>query len=189
MKSLRKFEFLSDNCLLLSRNSFLVGFPFTVAIVGIPQRFQAVNGISPFGAGYRLLPFAVLTPVGAALAGPLTSKLRIPPLYVLLLGTICQTVGAALLSTLPTTVYTVLAAQYGYQVILGFGCGLNLTILVLLAPSVAKKEDVGSYPLPLHQWMTSLSLKHNFSCGSRCCQPISSFGRGDWLGYLFQRSG
>lgn len=87
----------------------------------------------------------MLTPVGAALAGPLTSKLRIPSLYVLLLGTVCQTVGAALLSTLPTTVYAVLAMQYGYQVILGFGYGLNLTILVLLAPSVTEKEDIGLY--------------------------------------------
>ncbi|MCJ1349214.1 hypothetical protein MMC31_007450 [Peltigera leucophlebia] len=41
-----------------------------------------------------------------------------------------------------TTLPTVFAAQYGYQAIMGLGCGLNLTILILLAPSVAGKKDV-----------------------------------------------
>ena len=39
-----------------ARTIFLTGFPYFIAIINLPQRFQIVNGNSPIEAGVRLLP-------------------------------------------------------------------------------------------------------------------------------------
>lgn len=39
-----------------ARTIFLTGFPYFIAIINLPQRFQIVNGKSPIQAGVRLLP-------------------------------------------------------------------------------------------------------------------------------------
>jgi hypothetical protein len=46
----------------------LTGGPFTVCVVQISQRFQAVNSLSPLAVSIRLLPFAIASPFGSALA-------------------------------------------------------------------------------------------------------------------------
>ena len=45
-----------------SRVSILSGAPFTVAVIGVPQRFQAVNPSSPLQTDVRFLPFALSSP-------------------------------------------------------------------------------------------------------------------------------
>lgn len=47
-----KFETFADQ----ARTIFLTGFPYFIAIINLPQRFQIVNGKSPIQAGVRLLP-------------------------------------------------------------------------------------------------------------------------------------
>lgn len=119
---------------------FLVGAPFTVAIIQIPLRFQTVNGVSTLGAGVRLLPFALASPIGSALAAGIAGKAKIPPIYFILLGAIIQVVGFSLLSTAPTTT-KINQAQYGYQVISGFGCGVSLASLIVMTPFAIEKHD------------------------------------------------
>ncbi|KAF2644251.1 hypothetical protein P280DRAFT_466911 [Massarina eburnea CBS 473.64] len=50
---------------------FLLGFPFYVMFIQLPQRFQGVNFTSAERAGILLLPVTLLTPVGAIIAGAL----------------------------------------------------------------------------------------------------------------------
>lgn len=120
-----------------------MGFPFTVAVIGIPQRFQAVNGESPLHAGIGLLPLAVSTPLAAGLSAHISTKFKIPSIYLLMVGTAIQTVGVALLSTLPTTGREVARSEYGFEFLMGLGSGLNMGTLVLLAPLVVDKKDLG----------------------------------------------
>lgn len=119
---------------------FLVGAPFTVAIIQIPLRFQTVNSVSALGAGVRLLPFALASPIGSVLAAGIAGKAKIPPIYFIFLGAILQIVGFSLLSTAPTTT-KINPAQYGFQVIAGFGCGVSLASLIVMTPFAIEKHD------------------------------------------------
>ncbi|EGY19815.1 uncharacterized protein VDAG_01831 [Verticillium dahliae VdLs.17] len=100
---------------MLPLNGFLTGFPFMAAIINIPQRLQTVNSTTAIGAGLRMLPLLLLSPVASALSGVLITKLKVPPLYVLTLGGVLQVIGVGLFSSLDSTTLKVPDAQYGYQ--------------------------------------------------------------------------
>ena len=129
---------------LFDRLTLLAGTPFTTVIIELPQRYQAVNNASPLDGGIRLLPFTLSWPFGSALTGPLTSSLKVPPIGVIFLGAVLQTVGLALSYNL-TVGLKVPAAQYGFEAMIGFGCGLTLTTLILITPSVVGKKDLGMH--------------------------------------------
>lgn len=57
-------------------------------------------------------------------------------------GAALQTIGMALLSTLPYSL-TFQTAIYGYQVVAGFGVGINYMALYLLIPFTSDKRDRG----------------------------------------------
>ena len=111
--------------------------------MSIPQRLQASNGDSPLEAAFRLLPLAGATPIASGIASILTSKLKVPPLYVLFMGSALQMVGVGLFSSLSILEHEIPPAQYGYEAIMGFGFGLNVGTLVLMAPFVVDKRDLG----------------------------------------------
>lgn len=125
----------------------LAGVPFTTVVIELPQKFEAVNGVSPLGAGIRLLPFSLPCAIASALTGVLTSRLKVPPIYVLLWGAILQTLGLALSYGQPIGL-DVLASQYGFEALAGFGVGLSLTTLLTVTPSVVQKSDLGRCPWP-----------------------------------------
>ena len=116
----------------------MAGVPFTVAIINIPERFQTVNSLSPGQAGIKLIPFSIFVSVGSALSSVFSSRLKIPPVFVVLLGAIMQTVGTALMSTLPAAIGS---RNYGYQILTSIGIGLNLTVLILLTPNLIRGKD------------------------------------------------
>ena len=126
--------------LMSSRSVFFTGGPLTVAIVEIPIRAQAVNGVSALIAGFRLLPFAVLVPIGIILASGVAGKRKIPPLYLLLVGSAIQTIGFALLSTSSTTRQEE-KSRYVYQAIAGLGVGMNLACLTIMSSLVVEARD------------------------------------------------
>jgi len=134
------------------RSALLAGVPFTVIIIELPQKFQAVNDVSPLAAGVRLLPYSLPCAVASALTGGLTSGLRIPPIYVILTGTILQTIGLALSYALPISLH-VPASQYGYEALAGFGVGLTLTTLLSVAPFVVQKSDRGMKDLGIYSYL------------------------------------
>ena len=112
-------------------------------MVLIPQRFQVVNDLSAFNAGWRLLALMLCSPLGSVTSGYLIQKLKIPPIYVFLAAAILQTIGLALMGTLKVSDPDVPSAQYAYQVILGLGIGLTLSSLLIGAPTVIKDKDTG----------------------------------------------
>ncbi|KAH6706125.1 hypothetical protein VD0002_g5664 [Verticillium dahliae] len=123
-------------------NGFLTGFPFMAAIINIPQRLQTVNSTTAIGAGLRMLPLLLLSPVASALSGVLITKLKVPPLYVLTLGGVLQVIGVGLFSSLDSTTLKVPDAQYGYQVIMGLGFGFNLATILMMATIIVPENDL-----------------------------------------------
>ncbi|KAF2829410.1 MFS multidrug transporter-like protein [Ophiobolus disseminans] len=119
---------------------FLTGMPFTVSVIQIPLRFQAVDALSPLQAGIRLLPYAILNPIGSILAPWIAKRFQTPPMYIMLLGASMQVVGAVLLSTTPTNRH-VPSEYYAYEGIAGLGTGLNLACLIVMTPFAADKRD------------------------------------------------
>ncbi|KAF2490388.1 MFS multidrug transporter-like protein [Lophium mytilinum] len=122
-------------------SSFLAGVPFNVVVIFLPQRLQVVSGESALKAGIHLLPYTFGAAFGAVLANVFGSKRRLPVAYVLLIGAGLQTIGLALLTTLPTT-SEFPNSGYGYAAIAGAGMGMSFGILVLATPFMAGQENL-----------------------------------------------
>lgn len=112
------------------------------AIFNIPQRLQIVNSTSAIGAGIRLLPLLLLSPIASATSGLLITRLKIAPLYILILGGSLQTIGVGLFSSLSSAHLQIPAAQYGYQVIMGLGFGFNLSTILMMVPMVVEEKEI-----------------------------------------------
>ncbi|KAH8731405.1 major facilitator superfamily domain-containing protein [Phaeosphaeriaceae sp. PMI808] len=123
---------------LILLSQFLLGMPFYVIFVQLPQRFQVVNFTSAERAGILLLPATLMTPVGAMVSG-LAAK-RMPIEYMLITSTAVICLGVGLLGSLPT--YTAFfPGTYGYEIITGVGLGLaNPTYFMLVATSIPEKD-------------------------------------------------
>ena len=117
---------------------FLLGMPFYVIFVQLPQRFQTVNFTNAERAGILLLPCTLVSPVGAMAAG-LVAK-RIATEYVLILAAAIVCIGTGLIGSLPTHSH-LWTGIYGYEVIVGLGLGLaSPPYFMLLATSIAEKD-------------------------------------------------
>ncbi|KAM7213961.1 Major facilitator superfamily domain containing protein [Rhypophila decipiens] len=123
-------------------NGFLTGLPFMAAIINIPQRMQTANGTTAIESGIRLLPLLLCSPLATTVAGLLISKLRTPPLYMFIAGCSFQILGVGLFSSLDPTERDIPARQYGYQVIMGFGFGFNLSTILMMTPMLVKPRDM-----------------------------------------------
>ena len=112
--------------------------------MNIPQRFQAVNAASPTRAGVSLLPLLLMTPLASGVSGFLVSnqKIKFPPLYLIILGSILQLLGVALETSLGTNPANPDKQQYAYETIMGLGFGLVLSSLLTLIPLVVNKKDM-----------------------------------------------
>jgi hypothetical protein len=128
----------------------------TVCVVQIPQRFMVLNGMSPLGAGIRLLAFSVTVPIGSVFAAVLLDKRLLTPNPILLIGGALQTVGVTLFATLASATDS-LGPQYGFQVIVGIGLGFVTTATFLLVPMKMERRDLGQ------------------SCPLRCLSPCTKF--------------
>ncbi|KAH7132481.1 putative MFS multidrug transporter [Dendryphion nanum] len=120
---------------------FLLGMPFYVAIIQLPQRFQTVNHTSAERAGILLLPVTLLSPVGAMLGGLLMGKTKkFTGELVLIIATALVCIGIGLLSSLPVESYFP-KATYGYEIITGFALGLaSPPYFYLLYTSIDEKD-------------------------------------------------
>ncbi|KAI0392629.1 putative multidrug resistance protein fnx1 [Xylariaceae sp. FL0594] len=119
---------------------FFLGGPFVIAVYQLPQKFQLVNGLSGLDAGIRLIPFTLASPLGTGFAARVSGQFKIPPIWIILTGAILQVIGFALLGTLPKAT-ELLPRTYGFEIISGFGCGMNLALLFVIVPQVAEKRD------------------------------------------------
>ena len=89
------------------------------------------------------MPFTFAAPIGSAFSSIVAGKLKIPAIYMVFLSGILQTIGFALLASLPESSH-IPARTYGYQVIAGFGCGINISTLLLMIPFVVEVRDKGT---------------------------------------------
>jgi hypothetical protein len=85
----------------------------------------------------------VAAPFGSGISAAAAGKLKIPPIYLVIGASCLQTIGFSLLSTLPQSREEA-NSQYGYQIIAGFGVGINISTLFLMTPySIKEKRDEG----------------------------------------------
>jgi predicted MFS family arabinose efflux permease len=115
-----------------------------VSNLQIPQGFQLVCGLSSLDAGVRLIPFGVGLSAGTILSAAVAKRTKVPTIYSVMLGSLLQIVGYALLATTESFI-AIPPGVYGYQVIAGLGCGISFQALILNIPLVAEKRDHCKY--------------------------------------------
>ncbi|KAJ8116457.1 hypothetical protein OPT61_g2122 [Boeremia exigua] len=132
-------RFLRDPSMaLILLSMFLLGMPFYVIFVQLPQRFQTVNFTTAERAGILLLPCTLFSPVGAMAAGLATKKVATE--YILILAAAIVCVGTGLLGGLPTYSH-IWPGIYGYEIIIGLGLGIaSPPYFMLISTTVAEKD-------------------------------------------------
>ncbi|KAF3003338.1 hypothetical protein E8E14_001185 [Neopestalotiopsis sp. 37M] len=132
--------FVNRQMLGLLLNQFLLGGPTLIGMFILPQRFQLVYGISGLDAGVRLIPFSFAIPVATIFAAGIAGKRKVPLIYIFIIGSCFQVLGFALLSTLPVSL-TIPARVYGYEILAGWGCGMQFSLLSIAIPLVNESRD------------------------------------------------
>ncbi|KAL8959883.1 MAG: hypothetical protein Q9193_003324 [Seirophora villosa] len=122
-------------------HAFFTGMSYLTMVIVLPQKFQVVNGDSGFKAGYRLLALMMSFSLGAILSSILTEKKRVPPFCTFIFAACLQILGLGLMTSLPTTQLGFPPAQYGYEVVMGFGFGLSISTLIMSVPLVVGGDD------------------------------------------------
>lgn len=148
-----------------------MGTPTTSAIVQIPERFQIINGLSPFDAGVRSLPFIATVPFFSLLSAIAIARYKIKHAYALFIGIVFQIIGVVLFICLPAT-DAISNTEYGCQVLLGVGLGINNTVLVNAVPFMVDKRLI-----------RKLLFQHLHSCPTKRILA-SAMGAGMQFRYL-----
>lgn len=89
------------------------------------------------------MPFTFAAPIGSFFSSSIGSKLKVPAIYLVLCSALLQVVGFSLLASLPES-STIPRRIYGFQVIAGFGCGMNISNLILMVPFSVDFRDKGT---------------------------------------------
>ena len=143
----------------------------------LPQRLQIVNVETPLYAGVRFIPFTLAAPVGSSLSAAVAKKAKVPALYLVIFAATLQIVGFALLSTLPES-QSITARQYGYEWIAGFGCGINISLLVVMVPFAVQERDKCKNSFRKSGFSKHANL---CSCGYGVDPSVPCHGRRDWV--------
>lgn len=120
--------------------ALLLGFAMYGSITYLPVYFQVVKGASPTGSGLQLLPLMAGLLVSSIVSGRIitrTGKYRVYPI----IGTAVMTVGLYLLAQLTSDTTTVVAA--GFMLVLGFGIGLIMQVLVVAVQNAVSYSELG----------------------------------------------
>ncbi|KAI0190606.1 MFS multidrug transporter-like protein [Astrocystis sublimbata] len=122
--------------------SFFLGVPFTMLVINLPQRFQTVNALPALDAGLRLLPFALLAPIGSLVSNIIFIR-QPKPLWLLAAGAAFQLTGIALLASDPVG-RDIPPRLYGFEILAGFGVGITFGTLVTITPSSVEPRDLAT---------------------------------------------
>jgi hypothetical protein len=147
----------------------------------LPQRFELVNELDSFDAGVRLIPYGAAFPVGSMISANLSSKLRVPGLYLSIVGSGFQVIGYALLSTLDSSVH-ITPGTYGYEVLCGLGCGMTYQMMYLMVPFTVGVRDKGAFFSRLARLDTSYLLGLLISGWNGSGKSIPLDGQRFWAG-------
>ena len=119
---------------------FIVGFALFGAITYLPLYLQIVKGHSPTSSGLLLTPMMAGVLVTSIGSGQLISRLgRYRPFPIA--GTALMTVAMFLLSGISVTMPVWQTAIY--MLVLGFGLGMTMQVLVLAAQNAVPYEQLG----------------------------------------------
>ncbi|KAF2090771.1 MFS multidrug transporter-like protein [Saccharata proteae CBS 121410] len=136
---------------LLSLFQFFNSGTFLLLLYYLPIYFQVVSGVSAAQSGIRNLPFilgiSLLTIVSG---GTITVTGHYIPLVIL--GSICGTVGTALIYTLH--VGSPSSQWIGYQALSGIGMGLGIQVAIIIAQAIVAPIDVSSITAVIIFWQT-----------------------------------
>jgi EmrB/QacA subfamily drug resistance transporter len=123
-----------------SAMSFVVGFALFGSVTFIPLYLQVVKGHTATESGLLMTPMMLgllVTGIGSGLLISRYGRYRVFPIV----GTAISTVALYLLSRLGVTTPTATAA--GYMLLLGFGLGLTMQVLVLAAQNAVPHRLLG----------------------------------------------
>jgi DNA-binding MarR family transcriptional regulator len=120
---------------------FVVGFAMFGAITFLPLYLQVVKGVAATSSGLQLLPMMAGLLVASIGSGQIISRWGRYKIFPVV-GTALMTLGLFLLSRLePTTSTPVFSA---YLVVLGFGLGLVMQVLVIAVQNAVDYRDLGT---------------------------------------------
>lgn len=124
---------------------FCLGVCFYASIVLLPQRFQAVYGMSPINAGIHLLPFTIVSPLFSIVCGVVLGKAQKSAVYLMMAGAAMTVIGVALMGSLSTTSTSISPEVYGYEVILAAGSGFMMPPLIMMLKMEFNDADLGTF--------------------------------------------
>jgi len=130
----------SRTFVLTSAVGFIIGFSLYGALTFLPLYQQVVRGASPTESGLQLLPLMIGLIVSSVGSGRLiarTGRYRIYPIA----GTALTVLGLALLAQMGPGTST--ATTAAFMVVLGFGLGMVMQVLILAVQNDAAYEDLG----------------------------------------------
>ncbi|KAF2446031.1 major facilitator superfamily transporter [Karstenula rhodostoma CBS 690.94] len=121
---------------------FFTGLGFITCVIILPQHFQIVFQDSPARAGFRLLAMTLVVPLGSGAAGLALQNLHTPALYVFLTGFAFIILGTGLSTVVKNVADGFPTHEYGFQVTMGFGFGINLAAAVMAAPLAFRPQHL-----------------------------------------------
>ena len=126
--------------------SVMTGFVMFLAIVHIPIKAQIVNLYDAVKSGILLLPLMAAMAVGSMVDGALSAKEN-NTFWTLNAASILMLMGSGLLSTLGETLKPE-SKQWGFEVLLGIGLGLNMASATFITSLQVPFEYHGKIILP-----------------------------------------
>ncbi|HEV2362278.1 MAG TPA: MDR family MFS transporter [Acidimicrobiales bacterium] len=120
---------------------FIVGFTMFGAVIYLPFYLQIVRGVSPTVSGLLLLPLMAGVFTASIGSGQIVSRIGRYKIFPII-GTALMTIGMWTFSLLGLHTSSLVAALY--MVIVGFGLGLVMQVLVLAVQNGVEYRDLGS---------------------------------------------
>ncbi len=133
--------FASRSFAIATTVSFLIGFALFGTVSYLPAYLQIATGASSTLAGTVitcLMAGVITTVIISGLLISRTGKYRVFPIV----GTALATVGLAVLGTV--TPATPLPLLLGYLLLIGFGVGLTMQVMMVVAQNDAARDDLGT---------------------------------------------
>jgi EmrB/QacA subfamily drug resistance transporter len=120
---------------------FVVGFAMFGSITFLPLFLQVVKGVAATASGLQLLPMMAGLLVASIGSGQLISRWGRYKIFPVV-GTALMTLGLFLLSHIDATTST--AVLSAFMVVLGFGLGLVMQVLVIAVQNAVDYRDLGT---------------------------------------------
>ena len=120
--------------------AFLMSFGMFGSIFLLSQFFQIVQGLNPFDAGLRILPWTAMPVIVAPIAGMASGRIGARP--ILIAGMTLMAIGLAWMAGIssPTVAYPTLVPAF---IVSGAGMGLFFAPIANVVLSAVPREDEG----------------------------------------------